>query len=146
LNTSDATLLTSYDTLNNNTASYRRFTEITSNMRCHNSFGRAIAAAKPDMIISVHPLCQYVPLKVLNRMEGGTRVTPFVTVVTDLGGAHPTWFHPGVDKCFVPSEVLRRDALSKGLRPDQIKLHGLPTRPGFWQPVKTDKASLQVRL
>ena len=55
-------------------------------------------------------------------------------------------FNPGVDKCFVPSEVLRREALNRGLRPDQIKLHGLPTRPGFWRPLTTDKSTLQQEL
>ena len=56
---------------------------------------------RADMVISVHPLCQDLPLKILNyidsegesREEG--RTTPFATVVTDLGGAHPTWFNPG---------------------------------------------------
>lgn len=45
----------------------------------------------PDLIVSVHPLCQEVPLRVLDKMGGGRRKIPFVTVVTDLGGAHPTW-------------------------------------------------------
>jgi 1,2-diacylglycerol 3-beta-galactosyltransferase len=52
---------------------------------------------RADMVISVHPLCQDVPLKILKDLDGGgpTRKTPFVTVVTDLGGAHKTWFNPG---------------------------------------------------
>ena len=56
---------------------------------------------RADMVVSVHPLTQDIPLKILNdvdsngksRKEG--RITPFATVVTDLGGAHPTWFNPG---------------------------------------------------
>ncbi|KAL9184395.1 hypothetical protein ACHAXT_002481 [Thalassiosira profunda] len=71
---------------------------------------------RADMVVSVHPLCQDTPLKILNsldtngasRKEG--RTTPFATVVTDLGGAHPTWFNDGVDKCFVPSTVLKNAA------------------------------------
>jgi Monogalactosyldiacylglycerol (MGDG) synthase len=49
---------------------------------------------RADMVVSVHPLCQDVPLKVLEELDGGKRTTPFVTVVTDLGGAHKTWFNP----------------------------------------------------
>jgi hypothetical protein len=56
------------------------------------------------------------------------RKIPFVTVVTDLGGAHPTWFHKEVDLCFVPSDPVRRIALSMGLKPDQLRQHGLPIR------------------
>lgn len=61
------------------------------NIRCHQRFKAMFEAYKPDLVISVHPLCQEVPLRVLKKMGGGTRQIPFVTVVTDLGGAHPTW-------------------------------------------------------
>jgi Monogalactosyldiacylglycerol (MGDG) synthase len=51
---------------------------------------------RADMVISVHPLCQDLPLKILKDLDGGKeRTTPFITVVTDLGGAHKTWFNPG---------------------------------------------------
>jgi 1,2-diacylglycerol 3-beta-galactosyltransferase len=47
------------------------------------------------MVVSVHPLTQVLPLKILKHLDGGeTRTTPFVTVVTDLGGASKSWFHP----------------------------------------------------
>jgi len=56
---------------------------------------------RADMVLSVHPLCQDVPLKALTNLDTSgasrdpnDRTTPFVTVVTDLGGAHPTWFSP----------------------------------------------------
>lgn len=61
---------------------------------------------------------------------------PFVTVVTDLGSAHPHWFDRRVDACFVPSEALRRQAKRRGLSDSQIRLHGLPIRPTFWQSPK----------
>jgi hypothetical protein len=67
--------------------------------------GRVFDSTKrrADMVISVHPLCQDVPLKILSELDGNdaraitgtTSKTPFVTVVTDLGGAHKAWFNPG---------------------------------------------------
>lgn len=94
---------------------------------------------RADMVVSVHPLCQGLPLKILADLDtnGKTRdvkarTTPFSTVVTDLGGAHPTWFNPGVDKCFVPSDVLYDAARDRGLQPSQLVEHGLPIRKGFW--------------
>lgn len=154
-------------------------TEELSNLACHHRFRDCIEAQDPDLIISVHPLCQDVPLRVLNTIGDGTYVAcwracvppslclhvcthihpsvrlspsqlslsqhippfnrrkiPFVTVVTDLGGAHPTWFHKEVDLCFVPSDPVRRIALSMGLKPDQLRQHGLPIRcdigGGYW--------------
>ena len=57
---------------------------------------------RADMVVSVHPLCQGLPLKILANLDSdgkskdpSDRATPFVTVVTDLGGASKTWFNPG---------------------------------------------------
>lgn len=47
--------------------------------------------------------------------------------------AHPTWFNKGVDKCFVPSSVLKNAALDRGVREHQIVQYGLPIRRGFWR-------------
>jgi hypothetical protein len=33
-----------------------------------------------------------VPMEAVKLIGGGVRKIPFVTVVTDLGTAHPTWF------------------------------------------------------
>ena len=46
---------------------------------------------KPDIIISVHPLMQHIPLWVL-KWQSLQRKVPFFTVVTDLNTCHPTWF------------------------------------------------------
>jgi 1,2-diacylglycerol 3-beta-galactosyltransferase len=92
---------------------------------------------RADMVVSVHPLTQDIPLKILAFLDSGKkdlagRRTPFCTVVTDLGSAHPTWFNPGVDKCFVPSDALYQAAKDRKLRDDQIVKYGLPIRRGFW--------------
>lgn len=73
---------------------------------CFNAFSECISrpsaktGRRADMVVSVHPLLQELPLQILANLDSGTRqisarTTPFCTVVTDLGSAHPTWFHPG---------------------------------------------------
>lgn len=89
---------------------------------------RAIHHYRPDLVVSVHPLMQDVPLRVLRRMG---RDVPVITVVTDLGTFHPTWFHRGVALCSVPTEGGYREALRHGLSPRQLRQHGLPIRPEF---------------
>ena len=103
---------------------------------------------RADMVISVHPLCQDIPLKILAHLDsrGMTRekegrTTPFATVVTDLGGAHPTWFNPAVDKCFVPSDVLNKAAQDRNVQPYQIVQYGLPIRKGFWKEPSVDEST-----
>jgi 1,2-diacylglycerol 3-beta-galactosyltransferase len=91
---------------------------------------RAICHYEPDLVISVHPLLQDVPLRVLRRMG---RAIPVITVVTDLGTFHPTWFNEGVTLCFVPTAEAYRQALRRGLSPHQLRQYGLPIRPEFGQ-------------
>ena len=91
----------------------------------------AIERYCPDLIISVHPLLQRVPLRVLRDLGYST---PFVTVITDLISVHPVWFEPDVDFCFVPSKEVRQLALEAGLRDDQVRVSGLAIRPEFAEP------------
>lgn len=89
---------------------------------------------KPQLVVSVHPLCQDIPLMALKdaiKRAHLPKHTPFVTVVTDFAAAHPTWFHKGVSKCFVATDKLVREAKKHGLSDSQIVCHGLPIRPSF---------------
>lgn len=99
----------------------------------------AIRAYAPDLILSVHPLCQTLVLHALERLEprrrrGRLPRPPFVTVVTDLGGAHPTWFDPAVDRLFVPSDAVAAIAARCGVPAAKTRQLGLPVRSPFWPP------------
>jgi 1,2-diacylglycerol 3-beta-galactosyltransferase len=107
----------------------RRITEEFSNFVGNRNFRNAINEFRPHLVVSVHPLTQFIPLRVLKSLP---RKIPFVTVCTDLGGAHPTWFHPDADLCFVPTDQVRKIALRCGLRSTQLRQYGLPVRPDFW--------------
>lgn len=52
---------------------------------------------KPDIIISVHPLMQHIPLWVL-KWQGLQKKVVFVTVITDLNTCHRTWSVNNTDK------------------------------------------------
>ncbi|KAL9256639.1 Monogalactosyldiacylglycerol synthase, chloroplastic-like protein [Drosera capensis] len=90
---------------------------------------------KPDIIISVHPLMQHIPLRIL-RAKGLLKKIVFTTVVTDLSTCHPTWFHKLVTRCYCPSNEVARRATKAGLQPSQIRVYGLPVRPSFIKPVR----------
>lgn len=89
--------------------------------------GRHVSAAydkyRPNLVLSVHPLMQHVPVRVLRqRIKAGLQDarTAFATVVTDLTTCHNTWFYPGVDRCYVATEESRHQALRMGL---QVGVH-----------------------
>jgi len=46
---------------------------------------------KTNIIISVHPVMQLIPLWVL-KCQGLQNRVVFVTVITDLNTCHPTWY------------------------------------------------------
>lgn len=109
---------------------------VTTQPRCvHRTFARITAAHvgpavsrafeeyDPDLVVSVHPLMQDVPLRVLQRRvaEGKQRPINFATVVTDLTTCHNTWFHPGVSKCFVATNEAKQLALRNGLQESQVR-------------------------
>ena len=102
----------------------------------------------PDLVISVHPLIQHIALDALihgNLREVKTRYVPFVTVVTDLATAHPTWFHPDLDLCFVGSDNARQQALACGVPPRSVNEFGLPIRSKFLD-IPDNRANLRRKL
>ena len=82
------------------------------------SISEAFDKYNPNLIISVHPLMQHVPVGVLRRrIEAGLQDpnTKFATVVTDLTTCHNTWFYSDVDRCYVATEESRKQALGLGM-------------------------------
>lgn len=91
---------------------------------CFDSFKQCMARpsgttkTRADMVVSVHPLTQDIPLRILAELdsdgrsrEPSARTTPFCTVVTDLGSAHPTWFNSGYVRNIIVVVVCRQCAL-----------------------------------
>ncbi|KAM7511581.1 hypothetical protein LguiB_010456 [Lonicera macranthoides] len=101
---------------------------------------------KPDIIISVHPLMQHIPLWVL-KWQGLHKKVIFVTVITDLNTCHPTWFHPGVNRCYCPSEEVAKRALLDGLKEFQVRVFGLPIRPSFCRAILSkDESRVELEM
>jgi len=76
-----------------------------------------------------------------DNMKLGKKKVPFVTVVTDLGDAHSTWFEKKVSRIFVPSAKVKEIATRRGLKADQIIEHGLPIRQSFWKRSRSKRAT-----
>ncbi|NLE43142.1 MAG: hypothetical protein GX620_00345 [Chloroflexi bacterium] len=102
----------------------------------------AIEQYDPDLMLSVHPLLQRIPLQVTRQMR---RSIPLVTVITDLVSIHPTWFEPEAMLCFVPTDEARALALKAGIDPSRIRQYGLPIRPVFAEP-SPPKTEVRRRL
>lgn len=104
------------------------------------SIRRLISQHPSELIVSVHPLANTPVLRALGKDH-----TPFITVVTDLVTSHATWYHRRVDLCIVPTDAARQRALHYGLRPEQVRVVGLPVAERFCQP-GGDKNQLRAKL
>ena len=89
---------------------------------------RLIRAVNPDLVVSVHPLVNDLVIPVLARTAPGT---PYVTVVTDLGGIHPTWLHRGSRAIYLPTGEALECAAAQGLPRGRLHALGLPVRAEF---------------
>ncbi|KAG1673872.1 hypothetical protein FOA52_012897 [Chlamydomonas sp. UWO 241] len=106
------------------------------------SLNKALADINPDLVVSVHPLMQHVPLRILKARikSGASHPINFATVVTDFTTCHNTWFHPDATRCFVPTDFCKGLALNNGLQDEQILMHGLPIRPAFSRGLPSKKS------
>lgn len=125
----------------------RAISETLINTFGHQNVLKSFQQYAPDLIISVHPLVNTLSQKVLRRISrmSACPAPPYVTVVTDLGGAHPTWFHKRTDMTYVPTDRIAQTAQRVGVSLSRIRQLGLPVRPDFWEPTP-DKIKLREQL
>ncbi|KAJ9507635.1 hypothetical protein QJQ45_019190 [Haematococcus lacustris] len=107
-----------------------------------NAIHKAFDIYQPDLVVSVHPLMQHVPIRVIKeRIRNGTSpAINFATVVTDFTTCHNTWFHKQATRCFVATDFCAMLARNNGLQQQQIVQHGLPIRPIFSHPLPGRRA------
>jgi 1,2-diacylglycerol 3-beta-galactosyltransferase len=93
-----------------------------------------------NLIVSVHPLANTPVLHALGKIR-----PPYITVVTDLVSTHALWYDRHTDLCLVPTEAARQCALKNRLKPEQVRVVGLPVADRFCQP-PGDKRKLRQEL
>ena len=104
------------------------------------SIRRLVNQHPGDLIVSMHPLTIAPVLRALGESH-----SPFITVVTDLVTTHAFWYHRGTDLCIVPTEAARQRALIFGLKPEQVRVIGLPVAERFCRP-PGNREELRERL
>ncbi|HZT57843.1 MAG TPA: glycosyltransferase [Pyrinomonadaceae bacterium] len=95
----------------------------------------------PHVVVSVHPLTQHAFARVLRELGLAGKV-PLVTVVTDpCYGFWKGWACDDVTLYLVASEEAKRQLIDYGIRPERIKVSGMPVHPKFELP---DERSAQA--
>jgi 1,2-diacylglycerol 3-beta-galactosyltransferase len=94
------------------------------------------------VVVSVHSVITRPTLRALYSFP--TR-PPYLTVVTDLVTTHYFWYDRRTDRCFVPTQAAYDRGLAARMRPDQMRITGLPVDPRFVQRL-TSKAEARAEL
>ncbi len=101
----------------------------------------------PDLVVSLHPLLNHLPRRVLQHwVRGRQRLSvPFVTVITDLTTFHPAWVDPGADAITVATHEAYTRVIRLGAEAGRVHVLGLPLRRSF-RSCPTDRTALRERL
>ncbi len=83
---------------------------------------------KPDLVVSVHPLCHGAALRALQRMG---RAVPVAAMITDLMDVHVAWQDPGVSLFLAPTQAVAHQLEARGVPPLRVHCMGLPVHAGF---------------
>ncbi|HWQ11147.1 MAG TPA: glycosyltransferase [Roseiflexaceae bacterium] len=108
----------------------------------HSAIRRVLREHPADVVIGVFPIFTAIVASILRSEEERPGL---MTVVTDLGSVHSTWFSRHDDYCAVPTHLARRKAIRCGLDPRRVVTTGIPVHPDFAEP-RADVASLRRDL
>lgn len=90
-----------------------------------------LATLRPDLVLTTVPV---VGPALADARAANHHQAPWLTVLTDLGHAHATWFAPGVAQYLVPSSETYAQCRARGLPAERVRHTGLPVRPAFLVP------------
>jgi 1,2-diacylglycerol 3-beta-galactosyltransferase len=97
-----------------------------------------------DVVVCVHSVTAN---PVMSAFQSFPTRPPFLTVVTDLVSTPIFWYDPRVDRCLVPTQAALDRGLKFGLKPEQLRVTGLPVHPNFSRAVTaTDQAAVRREL
>jgi 1,2-diacylglycerol 3-beta-galactosyltransferase len=105
-------------------------------------FRKFFRAQRFDVVVSVHSVLTRPTLRALRSLEARP---PYITVVTDLVSTHHFWYDRRTERCLVPTQAAYDRGLASGLKPQQLRITGLPVHPRFTQALQ-GKAAARAEL
>lgn len=97
----------------------------------------------PHVVVSVHPLTQHIFARILKEVNLTDQV-PLVTVVTDpCYGFWKGWACDDVSLYLVANEDARDQLIDYGIKPEKIKVSGMPVNPKFHEVDEKDAQNVR---
>jgi UDP-N-acetylglucosamine:LPS N-acetylglucosamine transferase len=100
--------------------------------RAFHNIRKTLLRARPDIVVSVHPILNHAMMRALKETRLLGRV-PYVIVCTDLTDHFLRgWANPAADELIVFSEAARRQMQTFGVPDERIRtINGFPVNPAF---------------
>jgi processive 1,2-diacylglycerol beta-glucosyltransferase len=99
---------------------------------------------QPSVVVSLHPMLQYVLARAIKRLALKCKL---VVVVTDPNAdLWRAWACPGSDLTIVPNELTRRKLLEYGLPEEKSAVLGMPIHPDFLRPPSMTRSKFLSHL
>jgi 1,2-diacylglycerol 3-beta-galactosyltransferase len=90
---------------------------------------RKMARANPaDVVVCVHSVVNRPSMRAFLALD---QRPPFITVVTDLVSTHAFWYDKHAERCLVPTQAAYETGIELGMKPEQLRVTGLPVHPRF---------------
>lgn len=93
----------------------------------------------PNVILSTYPLYQ-APLSAVLTVQRFP--IPILLTITDLATVHRLWFTGSMDRCMVPTPIVRDLAINYGIPPEQVFVTGIPVNPDV---VREHRSATEIR-
>jgi len=103
----------------------------------------ALYAERPDLVVSVHPLCARLAARALHDVPDSP---PHHCVVTDLVTVHRCWAAPGVASFYVATRQAAAALVAAGIPAAHIHVTGLPVRCSFSGPLAAPPGGPQIAV
>lgn len=104
--------------------------------------GGVLARTQPDIVVTTHPTYVYLLVDYRRRHN---ETWPLVVLVTDLARLQRLWFRKEVDLYLVPTEEAAQLAVRRGIRPERVRVTGIPVDLRLADAAET-KAALRARF
>jgi 1,2-diacylglycerol 3-beta-galactosyltransferase len=101
-------------------------------------FKKMIQTNPADVVVCVHSVITRAAMRAYDVLD---MRPPFITVVTDLVTTHYFWYDKQAERCLVPTQAAYDRGLKAGLKPEQMRITGLPVDPRFMDSLVSKQAA-----
>lgn len=124
----------SYEATNGNRRAdfFSRWMYLTNGHRLR----RMVRNNPADVVVSVHSV---ITRPSMLAYQSFNQRPPFITVVTDLVSTHMFWYDRRAERTLVPTLEAYDRGLRCGLRPNQLRVTGLPVHPNFTAAIQSSE-------